>query len=245
MSEISYNLVRSAKRKSVAIVIDKDGNVEVRAPKWVKLSDIEKFVKAKEDWIRKKRAEILARKVNNKKSYVDGAVVQCLKQKYQLRIEVAGRSFAKVIAASSDDPDILPVLLIKTPYIDEEHVRIKVMNWASEVLKDYLAEAIDKYLPLVKREAEKRKKKVIPITKVTIKNVKSRWGSASTKGHLTFNNKLALSDMDTIDYVVVHELSHLVYMNHQAEFWSLVESIIPDHKSRRKYLKDEGSKWEY
>lgn len=77
--------------------------------------------------------------------------------------------------------------------------------------------------------------------KVTIKNQRSRWGSCSSKGNLNFNCLLMLAPDSVVDYVVVHELSHRIHMNHSKDFWLQVESIMPDYKEKEKWLKDNGA----
>lgn len=76
--------------------------------------------------------------------------------------------------------------------------------------------------------------------KIFIKCQSSLWGSCSSKGNLNFNCLLMLLPEEIADYVVVHELSHRLQMNHSPKFWAIVESIIPDFKERRKYLKENG-----
>ena len=70
---------------------------------------------------------------------------------------------------------------------------------------------------------------------------KTRWGSCSSTGTLSFNWRLMLAPPQVLDYVVVHELCHLCEMNHSPAFWSLVGSILPDYKVRRKWLTDNGT----
>lgn len=77
--------------------------------------------------------------------------------------------------------------------------------------------------------------------RITIRNQKTLWGSCSRKGNLNFNCMLMKSPERVLDYVVVHELCHRIEMNHSKRFWALVESVIPDYKRCRKWLKDEGS----
>ncbi len=76
--------------------------------------------------------------------------------------------------------------------------------------------------------------------KITIRDQKSRWGSCSSNGTLSFNYRLMLAPPRVLDYVVVHELCHLTHMNHSADFWNMVASILPDYKEYRKWLKENG-----
>ena len=78
------------------------------------------------------------------------------------------------------------------------------------------------------------------VGKVTIRNQKTRWGSCSAKGNLNFNCLLMLCPEDVRDYVVVHELCHRKEMNHSARFWTEVERVLPDYRTRRKWLKEFG-----
>ena len=76
--------------------------------------------------------------------------------------------------------------------------------------------------------------------KIQIRNQKTRWGSCSKKGNLTFNYKIALLPQRLADYIVVHELCHLGQFNHSEKFWNLVARAIPDHLAIRKELKQKG-----
>lgn len=73
---------------------------------------------------------------------------------------------------------------------------------------------------------------------------KTRWGSCSSKATISYNWRLVLMPDEIMDYVVVHELCHLLEMNHSKEFWNQVSRIIPDYKTRRKWLKENGSRYQ-
>lgn len=77
--------------------------------------------------------------------------------------------------------------------------------------------------------------------KIAIKRVKTLWGSCSAKGSITFSTRLALVPPPLLEYVIVHELIHMRHMNHSAKFWQDVETYLPDYMERRKELKEKGS----
>ncbi len=76
--------------------------------------------------------------------------------------------------------------------------------------------------------------------RITIRSQHSRWGSCSSEGNLNFNCLLMLAPPEILDYVIVHELSHRIQMNHSPAFWAEVAKVLPDYKSREKWLKTEG-----
>lgn len=76
--------------------------------------------------------------------------------------------------------------------------------------------------------------------RITIRNQRTRWGSCSAKGNLNFNCLLMLMPPEILDYVVVHELAHRREMNHSPAFWAIVESVLPDYRTRRQWLKEHG-----
>ena len=77
--------------------------------------------------------------------------------------------------------------------------------------------------------------------RISIRKQKTRWGSCSREGNLNFNCLLMMAPPEVLDYVVVHELSHRLEMNHSARFWAQVERVIPDYRKPRKWLKEHGS----
>ena len=77
--------------------------------------------------------------------------------------------------------------------------------------------------------------------KITIRSQRTRYGSCTAKGNLNFNCLIMLMPEEIIDYVIVHELCHIKQMNHSRRFWNEVESILPDYKERRKWLKQNGN----
>lgn len=75
---------------------------------------------------------------------------------------------------------------------------------------------------------------------LSIRDQKSRWGSCSSRGTLSFNYRLIFAPPRVLDYVVVHELCHLTHMNHSKNFWNLVAQVMPDYKQHKKWLREHG-----
>lgn len=76
--------------------------------------------------------------------------------------------------------------------------------------------------------------------RIAIRTHKTRWGSCSSKGNLNFNCLLMLAPDEVVDYVVIHELCHLLEMNHSPNFWIKVEQVMPNYKVHKKWLQDHG-----
>ena len=101
-----------------------------------------------------------------------------------------------------------------------------------------LAQQAAKLLP--ERTAYFAPKVDVTYGRIAIRAQRTRWGSCSSKGNLNFNCLLMLAPPEVQDYVVVHELCHRKEMNHSARFWQEVERVLPDYRTQRKWLKDNG-----
>ena len=168
---MDYTIIRSD-RKSIAIHITRNGNVEVRAPYFVSEKRIREFAESKADWVAKKLQSI---------------------------------------------PQLPP--------------------FTQKQLQEFAAQAKN-ILP--QRAGYYAKILGVQFHRITVRSQRSRWGSCSQKGNLNFNCLLALAPPEILDYVVVHELCHLREMNHSPRFWALVESVLPDCRTCRQWLKDHG-----
>lgn len=94
---------------------------------------------------------------------------------------------------------------------------------------------------LTRKSCEYASQLGVMFKKIRIGNQRTRWGSCSSKGTISYNWRLILMPEPIVDYVVVHELCHLLEMNHSDRFWGLVESIMPNYAERRAWLKKNGN----
>lgn len=233
---INYVLERR-KRKSISVRIKDDGSILVSAPKWITIKYIEEFLISRFDWIVNKSRESKKRSIEAMKDYSDGAVIHSMGEDYLLKIVIA-KDAKRYTLKKSDD-----YLIVTGPDYSQDTVKELIARWNKKRLRAYIIQRVEYYKPYIASFG--LSKGIVPtdITKISIKNVKSRWGSCSNKGSLNFSSKLALAPLSLTDYVIVHEMCHLLYMNHSKDFWEAVTYIIPDQNTRRKQLRENG--WKY
>ena len=214
---IDYTLTHS-KRKTIAIYV-RDGVVDVRAPLKAPKAEIDKFVNSKSDWITKNLTHSKERTEQKKAFTLDyGDTILYRGNEYPIVSKIGGR-------VGFDDN-------LKHFYIP--------LNLNSAQIK-YACVQI--YRMLAKRDLTgkvldfAKKMNVMPIA-VKINGATTRWGSCSSRKSLNFSWRLIMADDDVVDYVVVHELSHITEMNHSKRFWAIVESVLPDYRERQSRLKE-------
>jgi len=212
---MEYILKRS-KRRTVAIHII-DGEVEVRAPMRMSRREIDAFVTSKERWIREKLAKSREEVKRRKAFTLDyGDTVPCCGDIYTITLREArlpgfdGKAFCVPEGLSP------------------EEVKAACVTIYRKLAKDYLTE---RTLYFAKDMGE------MPAS-IRINSAKARWGSCSANRNINFSWRLIMADGEVIDYVVVHELAHLIEMNHSGRFWSIVEDMLPDYRKRKARLRE-------
>ena len=114
------------------------------------------------------------------------------------------------------------------PDLPEAELRAALVDFYRKAAKALLPSAVERFATLVGKAPQQ----------VRITSAKTRWGSCSAKGGLNFSWRLLCAPPEAMDYVVVHELAHLIEFNHSSRFWAIVEGILPDYKARRQSLKE-------
>jgi predicted metal-dependent hydrolase len=116
--------------------------------------------------------------------------------------------------------------LINTDEIEEYQMKNKLKKFYFTECKKIVTERIKLY----------QKQLGVKPKVIEIEESKKKWGSCSSDKKITFNYRLAMAPIDVIDYVIIHELCHLVHMNHERSFWRLVGSLVPDYKAKQEFL---------
>ena len=209
--------VTKKKIKNFIIRIYPDLRIAVSVPLYATNKDIENFIQSKKEWIEITLEKIKVAKENK----------NTLKES---SIKILGKEIDKKIIESDLERIRLTdtSIYIYSKEIDNTQIDKKLLEWKVEKLKVILDEYLNKYTKLLNRN----------IDYYQIKKLSSAWGIYHKKeNYISFNSDLIEKDIECIEYVVLHELCHIFYMNHQKDFWALVEKYMPDYKVRRKNLK--------
>jgi predicted metal-dependent hydrolase len=206
------------KRKTIAIIIHQDGRVIVRAPLKTPERLIRGFVDRKSGWINEKKALALQRPALPIRKFADGEKFPLLGRQIQLRL-VENQKAA---------------LILQTEF----NLSRKALPQALEVFeKWYKAYALQ---ILSERVQYFSAQHAIPYQKIRISSARTRWGSCSPHGVLSFTWRLVMAPLEVIDYVVIHELAHIRIKNHSMVFWVEVARLMPEYKKRKDWLKKNG-----
>ena len=194
--------------KNFILRIYPDLSIAVSVPLYANDKDIQNFILSKKEWIEK--------------------TLEKLKNLKDDSIKILGRKVEKKVIQSDLERISLTDRNIFIYLKNTEEVEKKFLDWKYNKLKEIIEEAIEKYTKLLN----------IKINYYKLKKLSSAWGIYHRKeNYISFNIDLIEKDIESIDYVVLHEICHIFYMDHQKKFWALVEKYMPDYKIRRKKLK--------
>ncbi len=238
---------RRGKRRTIGFSVGAQGLV-VSAPKWVPLYEIDKAVQEKAGWIVKKLKETRARhdKLESARiDWKDGTTLPFLGEAVIVVIDPRhafggiGGELKRAAVLNTPTPeqnDSLPGLAKTTLHIGLAHdatpeqIRDSAQAWLMRQAKQVFTERLNHFAPQLG----------VQWRKLSLSSAGTRWGSASADGSIRLNWRLIHFKQSVIDYVVVHELSHLRVMDHSPRFWDTVRAVVPDYAELRNELTDEG-----
>ena len=214
---VTIDILKRMPRRSIGMRITDDGKVEVRAPMLMPMFVIRRFVASHADWIAKTKRRMSVMPKAAKVVYREGSVFTIAGKPYGIHLTDGN---AIVIAGSR----------IFFPKKFGKHPKPHMEQFLRKFAKNHLSE----------RTAHFAREMGVTFKRVSIRDTSSRWGSCSSTGTISYAYRLILADPSIIDYVVIHELSHVTHNHHQAAFWKRVEEFYPDHKTARKWLTKNG-----
>jgi predicted metal-dependent hydrolase len=257
---VAYEFKRG-RRRTIGMAVGEDG-LTVSAPRWTSLHEVEAVLQEKAAWIVRKLHEMQARQLRAQASRLEwraGTVLPWLGQPLTLVLarpaELADPLIPVAPAGRSATPPLAPVrrrtrrtappvlggddapsscavgrtLRLDLPADAQPgQIRDAVHAWFLQEARTLFAQRLDHYAPLLQ----------VQWRKLALSNARTRWGSASSDGRIHLNWRLMHMPLDVIDYVVVHELSHLRVMDHSPRFWETVYSVMPDYERHRAALRN-------
>lgn len=219
--DIKTKKIIKSNRKSISLQICDDTSLLVRVPLKIKRNDIEKIICKHSRWIEKKIKEINSRDVKfTQKKFIDGENFLYLGSVYPLKIR-------------SSNEQTYPLLFNKGCFSLSERVidiRTAFLFWYKQEAKKLIFQSVKYYA----------QQNGLDYNKIKISNAQKQWGSCTSSNNLYFSWRIIMAPYSVMNYVVVHELVHIIEKNHSKNFWKKVHSILPDYKIQRNWLKKNG-----
>ena len=222
---LRVEVVRSIRRTAALHIIGSD--LQVRVPEYVEDERVAAFLQKKRPWIRSKVAEIQLLPPHRTKELVSGESFAYLGRHYRLKVQ-EGHQVGVSLSGGYLKATIRPTE-------QDEHKTLKIQqylqNWYRNKAQERLKEKTERYAKQIG---------VSPAA-VSVRNFKSRWGSCDKNGQVVFNWNIIKAPHSVVDYVVVHELCHLIHPNHSKEFWQVVGRFDSNYLEHRQWLKIKGA----
>ena len=213
--------VKKSKRKTVSIFIERDGSVSALVPSNLSDEEIATILKAKEYQIHRNLAQWL--QLNERhvtREYINGQSFLYLGRNYRLKLV---------------DDKLGELKFSKGYFLLSKHELSNAEHYFIDFYRNKLKEKIK---PLIKRYKEQLG---VSPNDVKVMELKNRWASCSAKGNINFHWKCAMAPMDVLQYIIVHELAHLIHLNHTKEFWNEVDKVLPKYEEQMNWLKLNGA----
>ena len=216
MQKIQVEKIIRSRRRTIALEITPSATLIVRAPLRAPNEYIEELIRQKRSWIERKFDEMKRRPLFSGHEYAEGEIFFFLGREYPLHIvqdsTMTIERSDRLYVSSRLLPDIKNH--INRWYREEAHKEIQARcMWFS------------------------MKTGHVPTT-IRVTDAQQRWGSCTHKGGLNFSWRLIQAPPEIVDYVVVHELVHIIQPDHSRKFWNKVREILPDYERRRKWLRE-------
>lgn len=213
--------IKYKNRTSVGMTIDSYGNVEVQAPKGTSEEKVLHLIEEKWELIQQKLKEMKDRLHGpQKKLYGDGEGFLYLGNTYPIQIFHDKNIGQDYVVFEGD------TLQIYVKKLEDEKIRQALKRFYYQECKALVEKSIENYKSYFKTKPRS----------ILISDSKTTWGTCDSRQKLTFNWRLAMAPREVVDYVVVHEMCHMVHLNHDRSFWRLVGKIMPDYKEKENWL---------
>lgn len=217
------------KRKSITINIRPKNHITIVSPPGVSLKKLEEILIKKSSWIYKKLEEYKELDdIDDINKLEDGKILFYLGNEYKLKIKVSINQ-DKIYIKDNE-------IVVEAKNTDQEYILKKLKEWYKKESQKIVENIFENY------KKENNIIKNLNISKLVIKEQKKIWGSCTSKGSIYINSKISMARPKSIEYILIHELSHLIHMNHSKDFYKLVQTLMPNYKQEEIWLKEHSYK---
>lgn len=224
---IAYTVIRRKGRRTASLTVAPDNAVTITVPTELSHAGVEALIKRKQNWIHRKIAfNSEVRFPHKPKEYISGEAFSYIGRNYRLKV-VAGEERGVELAAGRLCVHVPAKLEGQAP---TQAVREELAGW-------YREHALEKLAQRARLQAEKMGLK---IGAVGIRDYRRQWGSCLQNGSILFNWKVVMAPLRIIDYVVIHELCHLVHRNHSPKYWKFLALHLPEYAESKEWLRVNG-----
>ncbi|TGK83063.1 M48 family peptidase [Leptospira noumeaensis] len=213
---------KTTKGRNISLVVYQNGKVVLKHPARIPQKQLEEFIAEKKGWVLSK-LKSLPKDIPQKLKFQEGE-----------KTHIFGET--KTFLISSNQKFGLEGNTLKIPKTKSEQANVRK---GKLILKEILLEKIK---PIIESTSTALNTKV---TKLSIKPMRSLWGSCNSKNQISLNLSLVHCPETIIEYIVLHEIAHTIEHNHSNRFWKIVESQNPNYKFAEKWLKEVGKKYIY
>ena len=228
IDELNIPITRSGRRKSVGISVNRDGSVSVAAPDDCAREQIDEYVKIKTIWIYQKlgQQELISSNEVPVKEYVDGSSFWYLGRTYRLL----------VCREMPSEANGAPLFLSGERFILNE-------SSGQDARECFRRWYVETGRPIVDRLVEQLSNRITVPSKIDIRDIGFRWGSCTKEGKVLISWRSVQLPVDALEYVVAHEMVHLLHRNHDKDFWHQLHKVMPDYRERKSWLAQNGEKF--
>ena len=222
---LRVEVLRSKRKTSVLHIVGDE--LQIRVPNRVRDRKIVEILETKERWIRNKVIQLQNQRITNKREFISGESFSLFGRNLYLKVLEGGKVGTQLI----DDYLITTVRTSEIGDLRKSRIKTYLEKWYIHEAYQKLEEKVMRYSKIIR---------VFP-REIKVRNYKTRWGSCDNKGRLTFNFHLIKAPHEIVDYVVIHELCHMIQPNHSKFFWNEVARFDPSFKNHKKWLKLNGA----
>ncbi len=221
--KISYTIITSKRARNPFIKIDAEIGLALVKPYGMRLNNVSEIMECKASWILKKLKKYNLVNNSGRQHVKDGDSFDLLGTSYRINIGATAKHRPSVIRKEGD----INIFLSENGNDSPSEL---LKKWCKKMAREIISSQVQIHAATMD----------VKYSRISIRDQKTRWGSCSSRKNLSFNWRIIMAPLEIVDYLIFHELCHLIELNHSKKFWAHMSYFCPDFKKRKKWLRIEG-----